>query len=178
MIHYIFSSESLRVVNSLQSSKCTTHTVFSMLGSLGNTVSTPRICIAIRLPFVRQYASHLYRSSLGKILVVVVTGMFPKQGYPEGPARHLDASRQKLPPHCLEAIFDSQFPSPKLSHKMPPKCLSPTLEDIFPPFRIAPVVRVIVRQLSGKNCLAAIFASRHQDASPALWVGIEAFKQE
>ena len=27
-------------------------------------------------------------------------------------------------------------------------------------------VRVIARQLSGKNCLAAIFASRHQDASP------------
>ena len=28
------------------------------------------------------------------------------------------------------------------------------------------MVRVIARQLSGKNCLAAIFASRHQDASP------------
>ena len=41
--------------------------------------------------------------------------------YPEGPARHLDASRQKLTPHCLAAIFDSQLPSPKLSHKMPPK---------------------------------------------------------
>ena len=40
------------------------------------------------------------------------------------------------------------------------------MEDIFPSFKIAPVVRVIARQLSGKNCLAAIFASRHQDASP------------
>ena len=40
---------------------------------------------------------------------------------PEGPARHLDASRQKLTPHCLAAIFDSQLPSPKLSLKMPPK---------------------------------------------------------
>ena len=51
----------------------------------GNTVSTPLICIAvrlpiciaIRLPFVLQYASHLYRSTFGKISVVVVTGMFP-----------------------------------------------------------------------------------------------------
>ena len=40
---------------------------------------------------------------------------------PEGPARHLDASRQKLTPHCLAAIFDSQLPSPKLSPKMPRK---------------------------------------------------------
>ena len=41
--------------------------------------------------------------------------------YTEGPARHIDASRQKLSPHCLETIFDSQLPSPKLSPKMPPK---------------------------------------------------------
>ena len=40
---------------------------------------------------------------------------------PEGPARYLDASRQKLTPHCLAAIFDSQLPSPKLSLKMPPE---------------------------------------------------------
>ena len=39
---------------------------------------------------------------------------------PEGPARHLDASQQKLTPHCLTAIFDSQLPSPKVSLKMPP----------------------------------------------------------
>ena len=43
----------------------------------GNTVSTPPICIAVRLPFVLQYASHLYRNIFAKILVVVVTGMFP-----------------------------------------------------------------------------------------------------
>ena len=48
-----------------------------MLGGKGNTVSTPPICIAVRLPFVLQYASHLYCSTLGKILVVVVTGMLP-----------------------------------------------------------------------------------------------------
>ena len=32
--------------------------------------------------------------------------------------------------------------------------------------KISPVVSAIAQQLSGKNCLAAIFASRHQDASP------------
>ena len=33
--------------------------------------------IAVHLPFVLQDASHLYRSTFGKLLVVVVTGMFP-----------------------------------------------------------------------------------------------------
>ena len=89
-----------------------------------------------------------------------------KAPIPEGPARHLDASRQKLTPRCLAAKIDSQLPSPKLSLKMPPKLPPPTIEDIFSSFRIAPVVRVIARQLSGKNCPAAIIASRHQDASP------------
>ena len=91
-----------------------------------------------------------------------------RRPFPEGPARHLDASRQKVTPHCLAAIFDSQFnlPSPKLSLKMPPKLPLPHNTGHFFLFQIAPVVRVIARQLSGKNCLAAISASRHQDASP------------
>ena len=38
--------------------------------------STPPICTAIRLPFVRQYAPHLYGSTFGKILGVGVTGTF------------------------------------------------------------------------------------------------------
>ena len=41
--------------------------------------------------------------------------------FPEGPARHLDASLQKLTPHCLAAIFDLRLPSPKSSLKMPLK---------------------------------------------------------
>ena len=40
--------------------------------------SAPPICIAVPLPFVSQYASHFYRNTFGKILVVVVTGMFPR----------------------------------------------------------------------------------------------------
>ena len=36
----------------------------------------PPICTAVRLPFVRQYAPHLYGSTFGKILGVGVTGTF------------------------------------------------------------------------------------------------------
>ena len=43
----------------------------------GNAASTPPSCIAVRPPYVLQYASHLYRSTFGKILVVVVTGCSP-----------------------------------------------------------------------------------------------------
>ena len=38
---------------------------------------------------------------------------------PEGPARHLDASRQKFTPHCLAAISDSELPSLKVPPKLP-----------------------------------------------------------
>ena len=81
--------------------------------------------------------------------------------YPEGPAKPFDVSGQKLSPHCLETIFDSQLPSPELSPKMP-NCLSTTREGFFSSYRTTPTARVIVRQLRDKNCLAAIFVSRHQ----------------
>ena len=35
--------------------------------------------LSVLLPFVSQYASHLYRNTFGKILVVVVTGLFPTE---------------------------------------------------------------------------------------------------
>ena len=44
---------------------------------------------------------------------------------------------------------------------MPPKLPLPHKRRFFSSFKIVPAVRVIARQLSGKNCLA----SRHQDAS-------------
>ena len=85
---------------------------------------------------------------------------------PEGPARHLDVSGQKLSPHCLETIFDSQLPSPKLSPKMPPKLSLPTGEEgIFASFEITLAVRVIARQLRDKNCLGAIFAPGHHQGA-------------
>ena len=40
--------------------------------------SKEREILSVLLPFVLQYASHSYRSASGKILVVVVTGIFPK----------------------------------------------------------------------------------------------------
>ena len=71
-----------------------------------------------------------------------------------------------MSPHCLEAIFDSQLPSqPNCLLKCLPNCLSPTREGFFSSFRINPAVRVIARQARDKNCLAAIFAPRHQSVS-------------
>ena len=58
------------------------------------------------------------------------------------------------------------YPHPNCLSKCLTNCLSPTREGNFSSFKIAPAVRVIARQLSGKNCLAAFFASRHEDASP------------
>ena len=87
--------------------------------------------------------------------------------YAESPARHLNASRQKLTPHCLAAIFDSQLPSPKLSLKMPPKSIASPLtrEGFFSCLKIGPAVRVIPRQLSGHKMSLGNFASRHRNAS-------------
>ena len=84
---------------------------------------------------------------------------------PEGPARQIDVSRQKLSPHCLEAIFDSQLPSPKLSPKMPPELSLPHKRGLFVLLQNYPMARVIARQVRDKNCLAAIFAPRHQSVS-------------
>ena len=71
--------------------------------------------------------------------------------HPVGPARHLDALRQKLTPHCLAATFDLRSPSPELSLKLPPKLPLPAREGFCSSFKIAPPLRVIARQLSGNN---------------------------
>ena len=82
-------------------------------------------------------------------------------GFPEGPARHLNASRQKLTPHCLAAIFDSQLPSPKLSLKMPPKLPLPHNRGHFLLFQNCPrgegnCAAIERQKLSrGNFCLAA-----------------------
>ena len=91
--------------------------------------------------------------------------------YPEGPARHLDVLRQKLslPPHCLETIFDSQLPSPKLSPKIPPKLSLAHKRGHFSS-KITPAVRAIARQLRDRNCLAAIFVRDIKMSLLAHWV--------
>ena len=62
-------------------------------------------------------------------------------------------------------MSDSQLPSPKLSPKMPPKLSLAHKRGHFFLFQITPAVRVTARQLRDKNCLAAIFVSRHQGVS-------------
>ena len=69
-------------------------------------------------------------------------------------------------PTVSRQFLTLNYPRPNCLFRCFPNCLSPTREDIFSSFKIALVARVVARQLSGKNCLAAIFASRHQDASP------------
>ena len=54
--------------------------ILSVLLPFVSQYATP-ICIAIGLPFGLHYASHLYRSAFGKILVVVVTGMLPSYAW-------------------------------------------------------------------------------------------------
>ena len=58
-----------------------------------------------------------------------MTGPAHHHSCPEGPAKHLNASQQRLTPHCLAAILELQLPSPELSLKVPPK--SPPQERGF-----------------------------------------------
>ena len=78
--------------------------------------------------------------------------------YPEGPARHLNALRQKLTPNCRVTTFDAQLSSPESSLRCPPPKIAshPQERELFSAFKMAPAVRAIARQLSGKSCLAAL----------------------
>ena len=70
-------------------------------------------------------------------------------------------SRQKLSPHCLVAIF-----GPNCLLKCLPNSVSPPPQERAScSFKIAPAVSVIARQSRHNNCLAAIFAPRHQDVA-------------
>ena len=76
----------------------------------------------------------------GKNWLPTLLQQFLTRNYPHNQIVSLNASQIASPPHRRLGLFSS--------------------------FKIAPVVRAIARQLSGRNCLAAICASRHQDASP------------
>ena len=74
--------------------------------------------------------------------------------------------------NCLPTVsrqfLTRSYPSPKLSPKMPPKLSLPHKRGFFFFFislKINPAVRIVARQVRGKNCLAAIFAPRHQSVS-------------
>ena len=71
--------------------------------------------------------------------------------------------------NCLPTVsrqfFTHNYPRPNCLLKCLPNCLSPTREGFSSSFKINPAVRVIARQVRDKNCLAAIFAPRHQSVS-------------
>ena len=71
--------------------------------------------------------------------------------------------------NCLPTVsrqfLTRNYPRPNCLPKCLPNCLSPTREGFLSSFKINPAVRVIARQVRGKNCLAAIFAPRHQSVS-------------
>ena len=64
--------------------------------------------------------------------------------------------------NCLPTVsrqfLTRNYPRPNCLLKCLPNCLSPTREGFLSSFKINPAVRVIARQVRGKNCLAAIFA--------------------
>ena len=80
--------------------------------------------------------------------------------------RHRLMSRGK---NCLPTVsrqfLTLNYPRPNCLLKCLPNCLSPTREGFLSSFKINPAVRVIARQVRDKNCLAAIFAPRHQSVS-------------
>ena len=71
--------------------------------------------------------------------------------------------------NCLPTVsrqfLTRNYPRPNCILKCLPNCLSPTREGFLSSFKINPAVRVIARQVRGKNCLAAFFAPRHQSVS-------------
>ena len=77
-------------------------------------------------------------------------------------------------PTVSRQVLTRNYPRPNCLLKCLPNCLSPTREGFFflSSFKINPAVRVIARQVRDKNCLAAIFAPRHQSL-----VGISAPKK-
>ena len=69
----------INVLQRASSLYCSAFTAPEQWGK-GGTFSTSPICIAVHLPCVSHYASHLYCNVIGKLLVVGVTGMFPPRG--------------------------------------------------------------------------------------------------
>ena len=71
--------------------------------------------------------------------------------------------------NCLPTVsrqfLTRNYPRPNCLLKCLSNCLSPTREGLLSSFKINPTVRVIARQVRDKNCLAAIFAPRHQSVS-------------
>ena len=133
---------------------------------------------SLRLCDAAMWCPRLEASSVGvpiKSLDPAIRANRLRAHNPEGPARHLDASRQKLTPHCLAAIFDSQLPSPKLSLKMPPKLPLPHKRGHFFLFQNCPrgegnCAAIERQKLSrGNFCLAASRCLSGPSGKPLGW---------
>ena len=59
--------------------------------------------------------------------------------YPEGPARHLDVSRQTCLPSVSRQFLTRNYPRPNCLLKCLPNSLSPTREGFFPLSKIFPI---------------------------------------
>ena len=57
-------------------------------------------------------------------------------------------------PTVSRTIFDSQLPSPKLSHRMPPKLSLPHKRGLFSSFKVTPAVRVFARQIERQKSVS------------------------
>ena len=68
-------------------------------------------------------------------------------------------------PTVSRQFLTRNYPRPNRLLNCLPNCLSPTREGFLSSFKINPAVRAIARQVRDENCLAAIFAPRHQSVS-------------
>ena len=81
----------------------------------------------------------------------------------EGPARHLDVSRQKLSPNCLERFLTRNYPRMNCLLQCLPECLSPTREGIFPLSKITLRGEGNCETSERQKLSCGNFVPRHQD---------------
>ena len=134
--------------------------------------STPPICTAVRLPFVGQYAPHLYGSTFGEILGVGVTGTFlselPHPQLSENSRRlwlfpgSVRGFSRKTPGKSRENCWKN-FPESRnatcssisgTGKGKPAGNLGPTLPDLVPTFRAGCFLKSTVPAISS-TCVRA-----------------------
>ena len=131
--------------------------IFKLFRSLQLQFSGPtRINFRYSYSFVGLTGIFLYRYSSVQLHKKMVRGIIFRKLQLQLHKKWFSNSRQFL---------TRNYPRPNCLLKCLPNCLSPTREGFLSSFKINPAVRVIARQVRDKNCLAAIFAPRHQSVS-------------
>ena len=142
---------------------------FGPFRSANRTLAIPETYLKIASESKDVFGSdrefHFVRLALSRVpdtKISLARALTPSQR----PLRDRLMSRGK---NCLPTVsrqfLTRNYPHPNCLIKCPPNCLSPTREGFLSSFKINPAVRVIARQVRDKNCLAAIFAPRHQSVS-------------